>query len=237
MLFTLLFALTNALWCNKYESKTIATNQVYMLSYSWIGGKCRVEDCSIPENRVHFENGMVLENLAVIDGDSKRSCCDFEGRRTDIETYVPQLLQYNYFYQNRISRILSITNMLYVMYGTCMPEDYRSPYGYFNATTLLYQNYNVWTYLRNYIYNFGEEYVYNAEKLNDMLSVRNFPSKVQWVCGENTNMLTGVNVCFTLNNKQLVQTECPSLANQNECGNYLYFPTTPKEGKETKCPF
>ena len=79
--------------------------------------------------------------------------------------------------------------------------------------------------------------IYGYKKLNDMLAVRNFEKKPQWVCAGKNRMLTGVNVCFTLSNKQLVVTECPTMENQNECGDYIYFPTTPEEKKGEKCAF
>ena len=243
MFFSLLLISVNALLCDTYQKRTIQSNQIYMLTESWIGGKCRVEDCSIPEGKTVFETDMIIESLSVLDNGKKMECCDYDGRRTDIETYVPQLLKYNHFYQNRLAQDWTgysdcdIAAKAYVQYGTCMPEQFQSPYGYFNATTKLYQNYNVWGYLRNYIYNIGEEYLYSVDKLNDLLSVRNFPSKVQFLCAKDTNMLTGVNVCFTMKNKELIQTECPTVEGVEECGKFVYFPEKPEEKKTDKCAF
>lgn len=243
MFFTLFILSVNAAWCETYTKQTIQSNQIYMLSESWIGGKCRSEECSIPENKVIYETNMIIDSLSVLDNGKKMQCCDYEGRRDDLETYVPQLLKYNHYYQNRIAdewtgyAACDAPAKAYVQYGTCMPEKFQQPYGYFNATMKLYQNYNVWSYLRNYIYNIGEEYVYSVDKLNDLLNVRNFPSKVQFTCAKDTNMVTGVNVCFTMKNKELIQTECPAVEGVEECGKFVYFADKPEEKKADKCPF
>ena len=79
MFFTILFISANALWCEKYTKQSIDSSQIYMLTESWVGGKCRVEDCSIPSNKVIYETNMIIESLSVLEDGKRMECCEYEG--------------------------------------------------------------------------------------------------------------------------------------------------------------
>ncbi|EAL45315.1 hypothetical protein EHI8A_108260 [Entamoeba histolytica HM-1:IMSS-B] len=232
-------------WCDSYKKYEVSKDSKYMLSYNWIGGMCSIEKCSIPKDKVIIEDGMVLNGLAVIEDGTTKKCCDFDGRRDDLESFIPNLINHNYFYQSEISNYWSgysecdIAAKSYVIHGTCLPKEYHTPYGYFNATLLLFQNYNVWTTLRHYNYIPGKQYVYSKQKINDLLSVRGFLAPVQWRCEnpEDKQMLTSVNVCFTPSADKFLQTECPEIIGQQQCPDYFYFAEMPPTPRETKCAY
>ncbi|KAL7721280.1 Uncharacterized protein QTN25_001705 [Entamoeba marina] len=231
--------------CDSFTQIDYPTNSKYLLKYKWLGAYCDSNNCNLPKSKFIMSDSMIIDSLQPIYNDNIQTCCDFDGRKDDLDNYVPQLISYNYFMQSQIDSYWSslvdcnAPEKAYIKYGTCMPSKFNSVYGYFNATFLLFQDYNVWTILRHYNIERCEDCLYSKQKMDQLLQTRGFQNKVQWICADQTkpNMLTDVNVCFLSSQNSFGQTDCPTLGD-TECGDYFYFNSLPDiEHSDNSCDY
>ncbi|ELP91300.1 hypothetical protein EIN_152970 [Entamoeba invadens IP1] len=229
-MFVILFALSvlGDNWCPTIENQTLPNDPIYVLNYEFVDAKCTKEACKLPKILSTYVGGDKINYLTVLDENNKpMTCCDFEGRREDIETYVPNMVKHNMFYQSQLGMYWSSftecnnAEKAYVQYGSCFPPQFNSPYGYFNLTLLTFQDYNVWSIIRNYYTEYFNG-VYSVEKLNNLLNTRGYTHNVQWICGTSDDIvLKSVNVCFKMVDNKMSQVECPAV--EGMCGAYVSF--------------
>ena len=187
---------------------------------------------------------MVIKGLRMVDDTKSFDCCSYTDRRSDLDTFVPQLIHYNQYYQSLLAlywpsySTCQSAEKEYVIHGTCMPEKFREPYKYFDASVFLFEKYNIWTVLSQFNIQTGKDYVYSKSKFNQLLESRGFPATVNWNCEskDEPQMLTSVDVCFSYVNNEFTQVACP-LKSSSQCGNYLYFSDMPELSSGKGCPY
>ena len=124
--------------------------------------------------------GLVVRALARADN---ATCCSFDGLRTDLSTYIPQLLHYSPALQQRLTMSWPAYTdcdayaTAYETFGTCLPAPYNQPQQYFEAATTLLETNNVWAVLRNYNFETCSECFFRKDKLTSLLAARGFKSQ------------------------------------------------------------